>query len=517
LNAHSVIDKHWQGLTQSTEINIDTTVVKNIHPDYDLDMKLPALDTFLSGTRTRQHNRSSSAFRPSSEFPSFRTARLPENVDSTNDCKHFRLAALENWVDQHLQTWISLNLNNTATCGDLRRLIEHYFTNASAAYASSPISMSIMYLTVAELWIACDRSACVQYPLLCEYDHELHITEFQCLTLPLKHDMERLHKVERYVQSRREAAASNLPSVYRSFGHPSSFAVRFFDESRELQTTLVGIERDAVWKRAQKCQELKQLKTEHDHLMNQYNSTSCDTETFVYNHRHGYTDTRHPYWCSRCSYKKQAEALSIHIYEWPVSSNPSVAKATVFELKVPQAFSDWRDTSTYMTSEVLCHRDRDAEKPSCSYTLKVHQDLSQMLSSLYCRRRVVPSSSVKPYNITHRKKKKAILHLTEEDVCLKNALQYAYFDTSLGTFTTETPMCTEDVPKLCMYHVPRRSKALDCFMYHPPSAPDGTSANEVIVSLISSSLYLHPTLRMLFALSRIWMYTILTMSLPTQG
>jgi hypothetical protein len=59
-------------------------------------MELPALNTFLSGIRTQQHNRSSSAFQPSSEFPSFPAARLPENVDGPNDCKHFRLAALEN-------------------------------------------------------------------------------------------------------------------------------------------------------------------------------------------------------------------------------------------------------------------------------------------------------------------------------------------------------------------------------------------------------------------------------------
>jgi hypothetical protein len=482
------MDEHWQGLTQSAEMNIDTTVVGNIQPDNDLDMELPALDTFLLGTRTRQHNRSSSAFRPSSVFPSFPAAKCSENVDGPNDYKCFRLAAIENWVDQQLQTWISLNINKTATCGKLRRLIDHYFTNASSAYAQIPISMSIMYLTIAELWIACDRSACFQYPLLCEYDHELHITEFQCLVLPLKHDMERLHKVEHYLQSRREAAATHLPSIYRSFGHHASFAVRFFEESRELQATLAAIERDAQRNRAQKCQELKQLKTKFDNLMNQYNIKGCDTETYVYDHRYGYTTPRHPKWCFRCSLKKQADTLSIDIYEWPVSSNSCVAKATVFELKVPQAFSDWRDTSTYMTSEVLCHRYRDAEKPSCSYTLELHQDLSQMLSSWYRQRRVVPSSSVKPYTVTHRKNKKAIPHLTEEDVCLENALQYAYFDTSLGLFITDTPMCTEDVPRLCMYHVPRRSKALDCFMYHPPSAPDGTSANEVIVSLISSSL-----------------------------
>ena len=127
---------------------------------------------------------------------------LQRNIDGSNNYKYFWLAALENWVDQQLQIWIFSHLENTATCGELRRLIEHYFSNATAAYSSSPISMSIMYLTLAELWIACDRSACAQYPLLREYDHELCITEFQCLVLPLKHHMERLHEVERYVQSR---------------------------------------------------------------------------------------------------------------------------------------------------------------------------------------------------------------------------------------------------------------------------------------------------------------------------
>jgi hypothetical protein len=103
-----------------------------------------------------------------------------------------------------------------------------------------------MYLTITELWIAYNRSACAQYPLLYKYNYKLHITEFQCLILPLKHDIERLYKVERYIQSQREAAASNLPSIYQSFSHQSSFAVRFFKKSRELQTTLVEIEHDAA-------------------------------------------------------------------------------------------------------------------------------------------------------------------------------------------------------------------------------------------------------------------------------
>ncbi|CAO2648219.1 Nn.00g074860.m01.CDS01 [Neocucurbitaria sp. VM-36] len=450
LNSHTVITQNWQGHAHNTDVNIDTTVVKNIHPKNDLDMKLPALDTFLSGMRARQHDRPCSTFSPSSVFPSFPAAMLPENVHGSNEYKYFHLAALEAWVDQQLRTWTSLHLNDTATCGELRRLIEHYFTTATAAYAGIPISISIMYLTLAELWIACDRSACAQYSLLREYDPELCITEFQCLVLPQKQHMKRLHEIECYIQSRREAAASQLPSVYRLFGHQSSFAVRYFEESRELQATLAEIERDAEKKRTQKCQELRKRKTEYDTLMTQYKLRYRDLRL------------QPPLW---------------------IHENSASELATIFELRVPQAFSDWRDTSAYMISEVLRHRDREAEKPYCSYTLQQHQDLSRMLSSLYYRRRIVPSSNVKPYNVTHRKHKKAIPHLTEEDVCLPNALQYAYFDTSLGVLNTAAPTCTEDVPKLCMYHVPQRSKVLDRFMYRPPSAPDGTPPNEVIASL----------------------------------
>lgn len=482
LNAHTVIKQHWQGLIHDSESNIDTEVVKSIRPNNDLDITLPELDTFLLQTRTRRHDRSASSFKPNSVFPSFPAELLPNNLDGPDGYKCFRLLAFEEWVDYHLETWISSHLTDTSTCGMIRSLIEDYFIVASATYAGSPVSISIMYLTVTELWIACDRSACAQYQLLSQYDHELCITEFQCLVLPLKHHMERLYKIEHYVKSRRAASKARLPSIYRSFGQQLSFAVRYFDQSTDLQATLLEIERDAERKRALKCQELKNLQARYQDLMNQYSSKSCDSETYVTNRYHGYTATRHPTWCARCSCKKQAEALSIHIYEWPVSSKSFDAKATVFELKVPQAFSDWRDTSAYMINEVLHHCDRNAEKPSNSYTLDGHQDLSHMLSSWYHRRRIVPLSDVKPHNVTHRKQKKAVHRLTEGDVCLKNALQYAYFDTSLGVVMKRAPECTEIVPKLCMYHVPQRSKALDRFMYRPPSAPDGTPANKVIVS-----------------------------------
>jgi hypothetical protein len=115
--------------------------------------------------------------------------------------------------------------------------------------------------------------------------------------------------------------------------------------------------------------------------------------------------------------------------------------------------------------------------------LNSHQDLSRMLSSQYAQRRIVLLSEIKAHSVTHRKQTRKILHLTDEDVCLENALRYEYFDKFQNSFNTILPTCTEAIPKKCMYQMPSRSNALQPFLYHPPSLPDGLPANEVIVSL----------------------------------
>lgn len=500
VGAHTFIDQKWQALVSSKETNIDTTAIPTLRPEDDLDMFLPALNNFLASVNARKHDLASSSFKPTSERPVFSAGQLPSSLTGPEDYKYFRLAAFESWVEQHLHTWLMLHLSNEATCGQLRRLIEHYFDTASAAYKEIPVSMSVMYLTLAELWIACDKSACAVYPLLRGYDTEICLTEFQCLVLPLKMHMERLHVVESYVQSRRAAVVISLPSLYRSFGHPSSFAVKYFDQSGALQATLQEIERDAARKREQKRQELKDLKARHANLMDQFMRATCDSEKYVYNRRFGYTTTRHPAWCRKCSYQTQANALTIRIYEWPLSSVPAVAKATVFELKIPQAFSDWRDASIYLTSTILGHQYAQARKPAFSYTLNGHQYISQMLSPSYWSRRIVPLSNVKPCNVTHWKEKDKIQHLTDADVCLDNALQYAYYDRTLGVLTAAALTCTEDVPKRCMYLMPQRSKSLERFMYRLPQSPDGLLPNEVIVSLArgSSDFYITSALTNFF-------------------
>ncbi|KAI8936437.1 hypothetical protein NX059_006844 [Plenodomus lindquistii] len=488
-SAHSFLEKQWSDLTADPEADIKTAIVKRLRPEDDLQMTLPPLDAFLSNAANRKQDASSSQFKPSSTYPQYQSSDFPTAPFGSGSDKVFGLAAVEAWVAQHLQNWTRGHLQNTDTCATLRGLIEAYHGDAHVLYADVPVSMSIMYLTLVELWVACDRSACHIHPLLLEYDPEVDLIELQCLVLPLKAQMERLHIVETYASSRRTTATKSRPSVYRNFGDTASFAVRYFDRDAQLQATLAQIERDAKHKRQQKCQELARLKTEYEKYMNAYTIGVCDTETYVYNRRFGYTSTRHARWCSRCAQKDRAEKLGIHIHEWPVSSVSSVAKATVFELQIPRVYGDWRDTSAYIIASVLGFKNKNPSTPDYTFTLDTHNDIRSLLSAHYRERRIVPLSTIKPHSVTHRKQKKAVHLLKEHDVCLSNALKLEYYDKTLRHLTGSVLSRTDAVAVQCRYRLPQRSKALERFTYKPPSSQDGVQPNEVIASLSDTPLH----------------------------
>ncbi|KAJ5059156.1 hypothetical protein J3E72DRAFT_230989 [Bipolaris maydis] len=483
LNAHRFINQHWLGLVKNTEGNIDTSVIASLQPEADLDMNLSGLDAFLSQITSRKQEHIPSTYVPTSLYPTFCPSTLPNNLGGPEDDKYFRLAALEHWVEHNLSDWTHHHLYDSNACEQLRTLMKTYYDFANTAYDESPIAMSVMYLTLAEIWISCDRCACAIYPMLTDYDPEINLKEFQSLVLPLKSQLNRLNSIEGYVDLRRHKAIQGRPSIYREFGKPSSFAVRYFDQCKSLQSTLEKIEHDAAVLRKKKCEELESLKVLYRQYMDTYRNTCCDYRTVVTNRYHGYTrEVHHPY-CCRCAAKKSADDLSISIYEWPLSSSKRIAKATVFELKIPEAFSNWRDASAYFITTVMGCQEKTPVKPRFQFTLQNHHGLSDALSPHYSKRIIVPLSEVKSHTVTHRNNMKAVQNLKENDICLENALQYRYYDTTSNQFNTTTPDCTEEIPNRCMYKMPQRSKALERFMYRLPCLPNGLPANEVIASL----------------------------------
>ncbi|EAT85618.2 hypothetical protein SNOG_06967 [Parastagonospora nodorum SN15] len=369
VDTHAFIDKKWNTLTSCQRGNIDTTVLRSLQPEKDLDTTLPKLDAFLASISTRRQDTACANFQPDEQFPAYPEQDLPKTLGCSGDTKYLRLAAVEAWIERYLQSWVSCHLRDRDSCGKLYALMQLYHAAASAEYSGIPASLSTMYLTLLELWVACDKSACVLYPLLSDFDPELALDELQCLVLPLHSQMQRLAEVERYVGSRRKMAIEGT-------------------------------------------------------------------------------------------------------------------KATVFELKVPQAYSEWRDASMFLVATALGFATRDTSKPTTAYTLDQHHGLSNMLQQQdYRARRIVPLSTVKPHTRTHRKTVKVIPTLENDNVCLPNALRYVYHDKSLNHHTGDRHS-TEHVAKKCVYQMPdARSRNLESFLYRPPSCPDGRTPNEVIASL----------------------------------
>jgi len=193
--------------------------------------------------------------------------------------------------------------------------------------------------------------------------------------------------------------------------------------------------------------------------------------------------TEHDPKCSRCALKTVAEALAIHIYEWPLPPLPAMAKALIFELNPPRAFSDWRDASLHLKIDVLLFCYEKPTSPHHQYSLATHKDLSHLLSKQhYQGQRIIPMSEIKAHSDTSYPHKGPASNLQEDDVCLDNALVYKYYDRTQKKWCTELKT-NEELPKKLLYVLPQRSEGLKMFLARPPSASDGLPSNEPIVSI----------------------------------
>ena len=469
-------------LTNSVDNNIDMAVLASLQPRNDLDIHLPQVDEFIAKIFRRKRQSDISDFHPTSKCLVFSEHELPTNFSGSGEYTYFYLATVEKWVEDHLSSWLERHISDSITCEQLRRLLKEYFHCANSAYSAVsdiPRSLSIMYLTVMELWIACDKCACKMYPLLHDFDPEVELSSFQSLSLPFKSQLERLFTTEAYLQSRRINAKADAPSLYRDFGLSSSFAVRFFDESLEHQRLRSDIEQHATVRRQQKCHELAKQKQLYHDLKAGSDKRSCDYQK-VYDTYYKFTSTEHAPWCEKCSLRSQAEQLRIQVHEWPLSSDQAIAKATVFELRIPKAYSHWRDATMFLLIEVLGFTHTNTREPRARYILSGQDGLSSFWASP-SDQRINLVSEDKPLTGSHYRVKEGVAFLQEKDVCVDNALQYQYFDSLDNTFA-DVLRSTQQVPKKCTYQLPARSSQLQAYLRIPTTSNDITP-NQVIASL----------------------------------
>ncbi|KAH9865706.1 hypothetical protein J1614_009293 [Plenodomus biglobosus] len=142
--AYQLIAEKWHEVHASTVSNIDTSGLQNLQPDRDIATILRSLDEYISQIAARKSTPRSCTFLPTSEYPTFSADELPMDLSEPSQETFFRLAAMEKWTEEHLETWVEKNSKETDVCDDLRRLMEHYHCIASDAYADTPLNLSIM-------------------------------------------------------------------------------------------------------------------------------------------------------------------------------------------------------------------------------------------------------------------------------------------------------------------------------------------------------------------------------------
>lgn len=397
----------------------------------DTQLTLPKLKMYLPRAMARL------AIAPSSnQFKSdYRHRILPYDINLPNlslflelngSQTRLNLADLESWVSNNLENWLRTNLEHEDACAALKKLIDTYTSAASSTYADIPEDISIMLLTTMDLWIAIDRCALYQQPLLRHYDPGIPLTLFEHLLLPKRTQMEQLYRIEQYLTARKRAAASGYPSIFRYSSSTRSFAIQYFEQSsyhQELRQRIEAYAHDKQSKRKSKL--VKELKRYQD-LTQRSNALNCQCVS------------RGRRSCEKCELRSSAAALEIYVHEWPLPENDLQAKAVVFELDIPADVGIWRDTTYSLLVDILyLGQNSDPAKGSetPTYTLYKYPGLSQFVGSQATRLQL--ASTAKSFEFKSHYRRIRISQANESNVCVKHGLIYAMYDSQTRTWTQD--------------------------------------------------------------------------------
>jgi hypothetical protein len=286
-STNNIIQGRWSCIMEKAEPRCDLSRLERLDFDQDVENSLPELDEYIEALAKRESNPNPAVSQPKCALAAYQTGVLPKvPTSSTEEYLMYNLRAFEDWVASDLEVWLKKHKNEADTCRKLGDLMQTYHSVARPAYTTNPEAISTMLLTIFEIWIACDESATHICNFLNEYDPGIPQKVLQSLILPFRSQMERLVRVEEYLDRRRGVAKSGLPRIFCEFGLRDCYSVRYFNQSSDHKDLLERIELKATQMREKKCDELDQKKEQHRSLMELYNQSSCEYEEIYIWHSH---------------------------------------------------------------------------------------------------------------------------------------------------------------------------------------------------------------------------------------
>ena len=477
----TLVSTRWQTIQANDTTFLDMSELARLNLKQDSQIKLTSLDKYIRSIHSRLNTAAASSFTPPSGLCKYTSASLPVLPGNNNAAFHYatsNLQQFELWVAQNLDQWISSQAGGA--CQMLHDLMTQYHRLASGHYAHNPEGLSVMILTLLDIWAACDKLAVRTCPMLAEYAPKVTLDALQNLLLPYPCQMERLHKLEAYLNGREQASRGDLVGLQFTTNDPNSFAARYYGQSPPHQRLKAAIEQNAQVAYNNKRSEYLTKKSEYDRLDSLYDSTDCEYVSVIIDRwcDPPETEQRHDRRCRKCRYRRERDDISIKLHEWPLPQHNVKAKAVVFELDVPAWYVAWRDSRSFLLQDVLKGK-RESVRLNAKYNLSSNDPhLSQRHTRRTGTERIGLVSETKPVVVTHYNTQK-ISEVNIGEVCVSNGLNYEYFD-EFGSHFVGIYSFDDKVAKSCTYLLP--ASELRRYVYRPARSPDGEPPNSVIAS-----------------------------------
>ena len=415
----SILEKRWRQV-QDAQRKSPPWTPSQLDLTRDIELSLLGSHAYISNCLARHIiNPLDTAFNPNhrrrgslDDFLSLDGAFFEESYRTE---PHVALYDVERGVEQGIDGWVDRVMNNDEACVKLEILGNQYSSSALRTYADNPELLSVMLLTTIELWVALDKIAIKETPMLADYSPEVPTSLLESLLLCKTGNLRRLHRAHQYL-SRRHSESYWGWSVFSPSITTYSFSVRFYSGSSHLQRLKFEIE-EAAWHEVHaKVTELEILNACYADLERKASDAEHVSVIDEYGFEH------HSSSCSKCRFERDLKNLQINVYEWPLPAGMLQAEAVVFELDCPVSFNMWR-TATFHLLVDLCSHSVQPKNPyiQLSQYVALHPYLVQ-----HPRSRITLASGSKPFVVTHYGR--TSIPTTQERVCVNNGLTFYGFD-----------------------------------------------------------------------------------------
>jgi hypothetical protein len=421
-DTETLLQKRWSSFQKGQSISLawrpeELDVVSG--SAITLNKSLPYL---LKALRSKAHGYSSKPFVPSHrprlantiDFGHFSGDRLAAAVAED---KRTALADFELSVERYVDDWVDTHQQDNSAPDVIASCIEQYYASAKDIYDACPEDNSVMVLTIMDLWMALDKLAIQQCPLMTSYSPEIPQDFLHPLLLHRAGSLRRAMLIEEYILQRHEDASSTT-SIFSDNATESSFAVQYFRGSAKLQDTYADISQHARQQQEKKRVELTALNE-------RWQSLKDEASNMDHSYFQDYEGTLVHGRCQKCQTDKMANKLKIDVYEWPLPQATAQAHMVIFELSPPREFTAWRE----ITYKVLF----DIGMPNASDNADLPKLLLDAFSGLrhwaVCHEyhRITIGSTTKSFrDQTHYRK--VSIPADDSNVLLNNGLRFKLYD-----------------------------------------------------------------------------------------